>query len=153
MDILSSEVISVLATFIIGVFGWFTAHCFGNQILEFRRLRKEIQEELIYAQNIWSHPLEEEIFSPKARSSYDKIRRLASELDAFDNSLTCLSRFWLTKIRKFNLSAAIDTLFAYEAAGYAKDFRERSNHRQKIAKSLGLPYIVKRDNETNSHQQ
>lgn len=128
----------ITITFLIAGASWYIYHFFGNQILDFINLRKAIQEELIYAANIWDAKYD----TDRVIRTYDKIRRLSAQLTALDTSLFPWSRFVLYKLFKVDLKTAAQQLLIYEAdiidVQNTGGIRTQAKH--KIEKALCLPF-------------
>jgi len=131
---LAATVVSAVATILLGLLGWFGAHFVGVQILEFRRIRREIHEALFFTANVpYREGVEQQAGAIEAALI---LRCLAARLDALRVSLAPLPAWWLS--RRYDLQEATAGLTGVsncigEKDGYAAVFRDQ------IERSLGLP--------------
>jgi hypothetical protein len=141
--------LQVLGTFLVGAIGWFAANFFGKPWIEFRALRKEIQEELTFSVNddlpskltLFEHG--DEVYNDEKKRFYDaqkNIRLLGSKLSALNTSLyRPLS--YLLQTRGYKLNDAARNLLwlskQFDADG-------RALTRCKIEVALRLPHLEQR---------
>ena len=138
----------VLGTFLVGAIGWFAANFFGKPWIEFRTLRKEIQEELTFSVNddlpskltLFEQG---DVYNDEKKRFYDaqeNIRLLGSKLSALNTSLyRPLS--YLLQTRGYKLNVAARNLLwlskQFDADG-------RALTRYKIEVALRLPHLEER---------
>jgi hypothetical protein len=84
-----SAIWPVLVTFAFGGLGWFVANFFAKPFLDFRTLRSQVHEEIIFTANVGKMTARREAEHEKA---VDSLRRLGAKIEAMDESHWFISK-------------------------------------------------------------
>ena len=125
----------ILLSIILGLLSFFALHFVAEDILEFRKLRKKIQEELIFGANIYT--ITDEYEKQKSIAHIDSIRRFSAQLSTLEVSLNKISRQYFC-LSKINLKQAAAGLMMYHNDFY-NDYGIKTKGRHEIESALHLP--------------
>ncbi|MBI2586658.1 MAG: hypothetical protein HYW28_12440 [Rhodospirillales bacterium] len=135
-DFISNYVLPLIATFFVGMAGWFITHFVASPLLEFFRLRKLIHAELFFSGNISdrdSNPDDKDYHAAKSA-----LRRLAARLDALVHSMNWIVRANLAW-RKYDLDKASRSLLGFSNSLNGRTPPSKAQFRYDVESALKLP--------------
>ena len=128
---------SAIASFLLGVVGWFVTNFFGKPLLDFLNLRSQVHEEIIFTGNVDA--------MVEHKANYDKavesLRRLGAKVQATNVSVSSLPfvplRWFLSK-QGYDLVRAGRGLIGLSNSLASTD-DSRAHHINSIQTGLKLP--------------
>jgi len=123
---------SAIWPFVFGALGWFAANFVAKPLLDFLTLRSQVQEEIIYTDNVGHMMLD----TPSFDKAMDSLRRLGAKMLAMDASAWSCQRSLFSK-QKCDLPTAGKNLIGLSNA--LADYDGRAVHIDRVRRALKLP--------------
>jgi hypothetical protein len=85
--------LGTIATFLLGGLGWFVTSFFAKPYLDFRNLRSQVHEEIVFTANVAPIGVE----NPRYREVADSLRRLGAKVLTTNETESRLLRWYLSR--------------------------------------------------------
>jgi hypothetical protein len=129
---------SAIASFLLGVVGWFFTGYLGKPWLDFMSLRSQVHQEIVFTRNIGGKAEGEVNYDKAAHDkAVESLRRLAAKVLATEAIAWRPLRWWFF-VRGYNLVKAGSDLIGLSNSLTSND-GSRGDHRRSIQVCLRLP--------------